>query len=57
MNAAPHLPTDDDDLIHMLADAYKRTETQESEDWVRVIAQKTNRILADQKADEEKSEL
>ena len=51
MNAKPHLPTDDDDLIHMLADAYKRTETPESEEWVRVIAEKTNLILAKQETD------
>ena len=43
---------DEEDLIHKLADAYKQTETPESEEWVRVITEKTNRLLAGQLQEE-----
>ena len=43
---------DEDQLIHKLADAYKQTESPESEEWVRVITEKTSRILTEQAAEE-----
>lgn len=44
----PDLLTEDDQerLVEKMADAYKRTETPESEWWVRLIAQKISRILS-----------
>ena len=39
---------DEDQLIHKLAAAYKQIEAPESEEWVRVISEKTTRILAGQ---------
>ena len=43
---------DEDQLINKLADAYKQTESPESEEWVRVITEKTNRLLTEQAAEE-----
>ena len=52
MNADKNPPLlsggDEDGLIHKLAAAYKQTETPESEEWVRVIAEKTSRLLTEQ---------
>lgn len=52
MNADTNPPLltdgDEDQLIHKLAAAYKQTETPESEEWVRVIAEKTSRLLTGQ---------
>jgi len=56
MNADKHPPLltdgDEEDLIQKLADAYRRTEEHDSEEWVRVIAAKTTRILAGQPAED-----
>ncbi len=56
MNAKNNPPLltdgDEEELIHKLADAYKQTETPESEEWVRVITEKTNRLIAEQSPEE-----
>ena len=56
MNAENHPQSltdgDEEELINKLADAYKHTETLDSEEWVRIIAEKTNRILAEHPPEE-----